>query len=75
MSGEAVICGPETVITVTWMDGEVQIYRCSGVSKHRVENGVLAIDESMGSAGPLYLPLANIRKIEVEVKPGGLRRS
>ena len=27
MSGEAVICGPGTVITVTWMDGKVQVHR------------------------------------------------
>jgi hypothetical protein len=75
MSGEAVLYGPKTAITVTWMDGKVQVYRYPGVSKHRVENGVLTIDESRGSAGPLHLPLTNIREIAVEVDPGGLRRS
>lgn len=74
MSGEAVLYGPKTTITVTWMDGKVQVYSYPGVSKHRLENGVLTIDKSRGSAG-LHLPLANIREIAVEVDPGGLQRS
>lgn len=58
------------VITVTWMDGKVEIYRDVG---HRVQNGVLMIDQSKGSAGlplpnqrELYLPLANIRTVAVD---------
>ena len=75
MSGEATIYGPRTVITVTWMDGKVQVYSYPDVSKHRVENGVLTIDQSRGSAVTLHLPLANIREIAVEVDPGRLQRS
>lgn len=75
MTGDAELYGPRTVITVTWMDGKVEVYRYPDVSKHRVENGVLTIDESTGSAGRLHLPLSNIREIAVEVVPGGLRRS
>jgi hypothetical protein len=54
----------ERVITVTWMDGKVEVYR--GVSRHQVENGVLTIGRMRGSAGTLHLPLANIRQVTVE---------
>ena len=58
------------MITVTWMDGKIEIYR--GV-EHQIKNAVLVIDQSKGSAGlplpnqrKLYLPLANIREFAVD---------
>jgi hypothetical protein len=73
MSEEVWIDPRETVITVTWLDGKVQVYR--KVSGHQVETGVLTIDGFTGGAGTLHLPLASIRQIAVEVTGGGLRRS
>jgi hypothetical protein len=65
---------PQAVITVKWMDGEMEVYRNS--SRHQVENGVLTIDFSRGSEESqfprlktVYLPLANIREFTVEWPP------
>ena len=47
MSGPADLIPDKIVITVTWMDGEVQVYRYYLVSRdpqHRLENGVLTIE-------------------------------
>ena len=62
------------VITVRWMDGEMEVYR--DPSRHQVEDGVLIIDFSRGSAESqfprmktVYLPLANIREFTVESPP------
>jgi hypothetical protein len=61
----------QAVIRVRWMDGETEVYR--DPSRHQVENGVLTIDFSRGSAESqfphmktVYLPLANIREFTVE---------
>jgi hypothetical protein len=64
----------QAVITVRWIDGEREIYR--DPSRHQVEDGVLMIDFSGGSAESqfpcmktVYLPLANIREFTVESLP------
>ena len=72
MSGPIEMFPDETVITVTWLDGEVQVYR--NVKSHQVEPGVLTIGGVRGSGVTLHLPLANIREIAVEWKSGGIRR-
>ena len=68
----------EVVVTVTWMDGKVRAYHDA---RHRVENGVLTIDQSKGSSGlslpgqmTLHLPLANIREFAVESRPKFARK-
>lgn len=59
----------EQVITVTWTDGQGQMY--DHVVGHRVADGVLTIDQVIPRLTPktLHLPLANIRVWEVAERP------